>query len=38
MSIAKSAIDKPIVFWDFSTFSECVLDLYPTGVGFLLDL
>jgi len=38
MSIAKSAIDKPIVFWDFSTLGSVFLDLYPTGVGFLLDL
>jgi len=38
MSIAKSAIDKPTVFPDFLSFSEVCLDLYPTGVGFLLDL
>ena len=35
--LPRSAIDKPTLFCDFSSFTPRVLDLYPTGVGFLLD-
>jgi hypothetical protein len=38
MCIAGSAIDKPTVFCGFSSFTQRSLDLYPTAVGFLLDL